>query len=207
MVRADRESDARRGKRVPLERHGRVLAVEDRGRLPLDKMIDREGRRALLRRVPREYRLFVVYRFVRGWQLWQVAKRLNLTYEQAGRVQEECVDVVARVMGVAKVGRPAPKVRRPAGVRERVVVVKAEVGGVLPVDLQRAKEFRRWFLLRVPWAYRKLVAYRYLRGRDIDWTASKLGICPNKARVLDRQARPMMARFVDEYRGGLSAVA
>jgi hypothetical protein len=80
---------------------------------------------------------------------------------------------------------------------------------LLPVDLQRAKDFRRWMLLRVPWAYRKLVAYRYLRGRDIDWTASRLGICPNKARILDRQARPLMARVVEAYKnnGPLAAVA
>ena len=78
----------------------------------------------------------------------------------------------------------------------------------MPVELQREKEFRRWCVRRVPWAYRKLVAYRYLRERDIEWTAARLGMCPDKARLLDRQARPMLMRVVEEYRNGaLKAVA
>ncbi|HZZ42216.1 MAG TPA: sigma-70 family RNA polymerase sigma factor [Tepidisphaeraceae bacterium] len=187
-----------RAGRVTIERHTCVELesadrVVDSARSPLEKLIEREGRKTLLRAIPREYRLFVVFRFVRRMQLWQVAKRLNITFEHAERLQAESF----KLMGIQT---STPTAQRPSRARNPRTAIKPPATGVLPIDLQRDKQFRGWFLRRVPWAYRKLVAYRYLRGRDIDWTAGKLGICPSKARLLDRQARPMMLKVVQEYR-------
>lgn len=207
MVRAGRGAAERR-RCVSLERGGGMLTLVDPARGPAERMEDRDAQRALVREVPREYRRFVFYRFVRGMQLWQVAKKLNVTYERACVIQEGCLAELRKGAGEKSDATPASTVQRP--VRERVVrqPAKRVAGGLLPIDLQQAKEFRRWCVRRVPWAYRKLVAYRYLRGRDIEWTAGRLGICPEKARVLDRQARPMMLRIVQEYRGGaVAAVA
>jgi RNA polymerase sigma factor (sigma-70 family) len=204
---------ADRLRRVPLERDGRALAVVDGRPGPAEEAAEREAEWTLLREVPSEHRAFVVFRFLRGMQLWQVAKRLNITCERAGEVQAQCVAILRRAMGATEPAAPecacASRTAAPVKKEERPArgAAKRGVGELLPVDLRRAKEFRRWCVRRVPWAYRKLVAYRYLRGRDIEWTAARLGICPDKARVLDRQARPIVMRVVEEYRGGLVTAA
>lgn len=216
MVRSDRNTEQPSRRHVPIER---ADAVVDPSPGPVQTMTHRETRSDLLGQIPREYRLFVIYRYLRNMQLWQVAKRLNITFETATQLQRQCLARLQSVFGkpTAKRQLAITKTEAPASDSQaysmpeyrsrRKPIPPAE--GVLPCDLQRVKEFRRWMLLRVPWAYRKLVAYRYLRGRDINWTASRLGICPNRARLLDRQARPMLVRVVEDYKNNrpLAAVA
>lgn len=208
MVRGGRATSGSQSPRwVPLERPGRhrgeagrMLVVVDRSRGPVQQLMDRESRRELLRRLPRPHRLFVVYRYLRGMPVARVARRLEITAEEANRLHREALAILRESLGARDRGT-----RRTKGGRrnEASAWPKAArtpgASGPLPVDLQRAKDFRRWFVLRLPWAYRKLIAYRYLRGRDIDWTASKLGMCPNKARLLDRQAQPLMVKAVETY--------
>ena len=84
------------------------------------------------------------------------------------------------------------------------------MGGPSATELRRVKAFRRWFVNRVPWAYRKVIAYRYFRGRELGWTARKLGMCEDRVRLLDRQAQPLISRAVAEWRArgaGSSRVA
>jgi RNA polymerase sigma factor (sigma-70 family) len=214
MVRADRGEATPKIVSLDSPRQGgRALAIVDARPGPAERAEGREARKTVLRGLSRTQRLFVLRRFLRGLSLAQVARRLRMTADQAGKLQLDCLTLIKKTMGIkmastavaplAIATKPAPHPGQPTRQNKPVVTAR----GPLPTELRRAKAFRRWFVHRVPWAYRKVIAYRYFRGREIEWTAAKLGLCPDRVRLLDRQAQPLILRAVREYQCGLLTAA
>lgn len=201
IVRKDRlPADVRRT--ISLDGHGferRRRHLPAKTADPSRQLEIRQLRRNILHSVPREYRMVVALRCFRGLRIWQAARRMKMTCDQAEKMWQ-----TARQFMNSN-GQKPPRIPSapPAPIRKiaKQPVRTAEPAAV-PGELRRQKDFRRWFVLNVPWAYRRFVAYHHLRGLDLDRTAGKLGLSAEKVRDLARSSSRAVEKAIENY-GGL----
>lgn len=199
-------------------------SLEARTPAPDRQMELREFRKSVLRSVPREYRLLVAFRCFRGLQIWQVARRMGLSCAEAQHLWHNARVWIARglrmTMGDFELPDLPPIADLEANRCEEIIrrqkqrsnnhrgftYCAAKISSntdesLVPTELRRQKEFRRWFVLNIPWMYRRFAAYHHLRGLDLNCTAARLAIAPDKVRILDRSSRVVISRALERYRG------